>query len=96
MHANLALYAVSTAFAVPVEAITGPSRKKEVCDARHAFAWIMRRHSRMPLRMIGDRIGRNHGTVLHSVGLVEALRATDRFYARSLNHALSLCTPQNP
>ena len=43
-------------------------RKREMCDARHMFCAIMKKHFRYSLKSIGEMVsGRDHTTAIHSI-----------------------------
>jgi len=68
---------VSKYFKVRVSDICGKSKKSKTSNARQAAMYLMRTMFSLPLVNIGDFFGgRNHSTVLHSIGKVEGLLST--------------------
>ncbi|MEX0684094.1 MAG: chromosomal replication initiator protein DnaA [Dehalococcoidia bacterium] len=62
------LEAVSAYFGVPVAAITGKSRSKQIAEARHVAMYLMREDGELALKQVGLLLGhRDHSTVIHGV-----------------------------
>jgi len=64
---------VSTASSVTVEMIKSPSRCEKTRIARQMFCYIAQKRGKWTLVQIGEAIGRNHTTVIHSYRVVETM-----------------------
>ena len=54
-------------FGVTPDGILGPSRRNDIAWARHAAAYLIRKHTGRPLVEIANAMGRgDHGTVINS------------------------------
>ena len=54
-------------FDIPVEMLTGSTRKQEIATARHICMYLCRRLTEAPLKSIGAEFGnRDHTTVIHA------------------------------
>ena len=54
-------------FGVTPDGILGPSRRNDIAWARHAAAYLIRKHTGRPLVEIANAMGReDHGTVMNS------------------------------
>jgi len=54
-------------FGVTPDGILGPSRRNDIAWARHAAAYLIRKHTQRPLIEIANAMGReDHGTVMNS------------------------------
>lgn len=59
---------VCMALEVNVSDVKSQSRNRELADARHIICYILRRHTTLSARQIGNKLGgRDHSTVLGSV-----------------------------
>jgi len=67
----------STATDIPVPAITGSGRKREIVMVRHFLMWHMRRNLRMTLGSVGEVFDRDHTTVIHAITMVHNYIQTD-------------------
>jgi chromosomal replication initiator protein len=62
------LQAVSNYYGVPIPAITGKSRAKQIAEARHIAMYLLREDGELALKQIGLLLGhRDHSTVIHGV-----------------------------
>jgi chromosomal replication initiator protein len=62
------LEACSTYYNVPIQAITGKSRAKQIAEARHIAMYLLREDAELALKQIGLLLGhRDHSTVIHGV-----------------------------
>ena len=69
---------VREACCVPTVAVLGPSRRAEVCWARHVAMWLLKSTGKLTLTQIGEAFGRcDHGTALHSCNKVERIMETE-------------------
>jgi chromosomal replication initiator protein len=59
---------VAKSYGITSKDILSRVRKQEMCDARHTFCAIMRKHFRCSLKSIGEMVsGRDHTTAIHSI-----------------------------
>ena len=69
---------VSEVRGLPLRALTGGRRTREVTVARQLAMYLCRKHCELPLREIALRFGRrDHSTVLHACAVVEEKLASD-------------------
>jgi chromosomal replication initiator protein len=62
------LQSVSSYYGVPIQAITGKSRAKQIAEARHVAMYLLREDGELALKQIGLLLGhRDHSTVIHGV-----------------------------
>jgi len=62
------LQSVSMYYGVPIPAITGKSRAKQIAEARHIAMYLLREDGDLALKQIGLLLGhRDHSTVIHGV-----------------------------
>lgn len=62
------LEACSSYYNVPISAITGKSRAKQIAEARHVAMYLLREDAELALKQIGLLLGhRDHSTVIHGV-----------------------------
>jgi chromosomal replication initiator protein len=74
---------VSQYTGVPVKAIYGNTRKREVVQARQLVHSFAKKHFKMSLENIGFKAGRkDHATVLHSCKTVDNLVDTDKKFRK--------------
>ena len=53
---------------MPVQAIAGKSRAKQIAEARHVAMYLLREDAELALKQIGLLLGhRDHSTVIHGV-----------------------------
>jgi len=65
-------------FGVPVDLLTGPSRRQPVTRARHVSMYLCKSLTNAPLKTIGRSFGgRDHSTVIHACRTVEKRAAAD-------------------
>ncbi len=55
------------------EILLSKSRQKDIVSLRQIYCFICREKYNIELKNIGDRINRNHATVIHSVNKVKDL-----------------------
>jgi len=62
------LESCSSYYNVPIQAITGKSRAKQIAEARHVAMYLLREDAELALKQIGLLLGhRDHSTVIHGV-----------------------------
>ncbi len=62
------LQSCSNYYSVPIQAITGKSRAKQIAEARHVAMYLLREDAELALKQIGLLLGhRDHSTVIHGV-----------------------------
>lgn len=81
------LFAVSEATGVSKEALQNKERKQFLSDARHLFCYMTWKLTSLPLQVIGEKINRNHSSVIHSRNLADVLKETDKTFGRQLEEA---------
>lgn len=65
-------------YQVNPEALSSPSRKKQVAYPRNIYAYLCRRHTQETLQKIAQTIGRSHTTVIYASEMVDKKLKTDR------------------
>lgn len=65
------LDAVSNLYDISPEKIFTTSRKREISDARQMVMYLARKHTKMAVKAIGDRLSRKHATVIHACKNIE-------------------------
>ena len=74
---------VADYFTMPVELISGVSRRKEVARARHIAIYLSKQLTSSSLKTIGLNFnGRDHSTVIHSVHKIEKNIKSDLFFEK--------------
>ena len=77
--------AASRMTGIPVADITGRSRVQRLARVRQAIAYVAaKQDDRMSYPQIGRILGRDHSTILHSIGMAEIFRKRDPEYAKFL------------
>jgi chromosomal replication initiator protein len=72
------LESCSSYFNVPIQAITGKSRAKQIAEARHVAMYLLREDAELALKQIGLLLGhRDHSTVIHGVQKISHLLIND-------------------
>jgi chromosomal replication initiator protein len=65
-------------------------RKREMCDARHMFCAIMKKHFRYSLKSIGEMVsGRDHTTAIHSIQTFNDRYKTEEGYKEFSDRVIS-------
>ena len=67
-------------YQVKTQDIITPSRKQSVVQARQITMYLTQKHTNMSSSQIGNRVGRDHSTVLHSCSLVEKKLGSDKAF----------------
>lgn len=57
---------VSAFYGIETDQLFAKTRKREISDARQMVMYLAKKHTKMPLKAIGTRLGRTHATVLHA------------------------------
>ena len=71
--------AVASHFKIPADDLVGLSRKARIVLARQTLIYLLRKDLGLPLVRIGVLVGgRDHSTIIHSVGKLEKQIETDR------------------
>jgi chromosomal replication initiator protein len=85
---------VAAVFDLTPADLTGPSRIRQVAEARQATAWVLRRAiAAISLQEVGRLLGgRDHTTIIHALAQVERRMADDPYLAAQLYSLL----PQTP
>jgi Bacterial dnaA protein helix-turn-helix len=71
------LYTVCCTYRVPPKAILGERVSAEVVKPRHVLMALARRHTRLSFSQIGERMSRDHTSVLHGARVAQAKYADD-------------------
>jgi chromosomal replication initiator protein len=72
------LESVSSYYSVPILAITGKSRAKQIAEARHVAMYLLREDAELALKQIGLLLGkRDHSTVIHGVQKIARAAISD-------------------
>ena len=74
------LEGVCNFYGLEVAAVAVPSRKVELVKARQQYCKIAKEATKNSLREIGEKIGRDHATVNHSIKQVNDFIETDKAY----------------
>ena len=72
---EIILAAVSEATKIPPEQIEGRCRKDSICEARHLYAYFLRRESGLTYHQIAAIVKRDHSSCHHSVAEIERFRS---------------------
>jgi len=73
-------------FGVTHDGILGPSRRNDIAWARHAAAYLIRKHTGKPLIEIANAMGRgDHGTVMNSCRQVTVRAQTEPAFKAKLD-----------
>ncbi len=81
---------VSEHFDIPVELITGKTRKHHVVLARQVAMFICKELTKSSLKMLGAHFGnRDHTTVIHSCQMIENYLETDPKVQKDVNEIFS-------
>ncbi|HEB61700.1 MAG TPA: chromosomal replication initiator protein DnaA [Bacteroidetes bacterium] len=76
---------ISDFFNIPIEQITGKSRKRNIVIARQLGIYFSKQMTSYSLKQIGSQFGnRDHATVLHSIKTVNNLMDTDTLFAETV------------
>ena len=81
---------VSNYFSVPIPAITGKSRAKQIAEARHVAMYLLREDAELALKQVGLLLGhRDHSTVIHGVQKISHALISDPRLAAQLSEIRS-------
>jgi chromosomal replication initiator protein len=73
------LSVVSKYYDLKTSEVRGKSRKKDIANARHIAAYLLRKELEYPLKRIGEILGgRDHTTIMHSEEKVDRLFSTNQ------------------
>jgi chromosomal replication initiator protein len=75
---------VSKYLNIPIEKIIAKVDNKEVNEARHIAIFCVKKHTVLPIKLIGEFFERNHATVLHSCKVVCNLCDTDKVFEKKV------------
>jgi len=85
------LKAVAEYFNLPVEALCGKSRARDIADARHIAMYLLREDGHLRTTDIGRILGgRDHSTVIHGLRKVESALAIDTQFPRQIAETRAL------
>lgn len=80
--------AVELAFSVTREALLSKRRQRKFSHPRQALYFLLRELTSWSLPQIGDRLGRDHSTVLHGIRQVVLRRALDPVLDHAICHII--------
>jgi chromosomal replication initiator protein len=87
------LQAVSSYYGVPIPAITGKSRAKQIAEARHVAMYLLREDGDLALKQIGLLLGkRDHSTVIHGVQKITHCLISDPRLSAQLSEIRTLAS----
>ena len=72
---------VASVFDVTIHDLTSASRARHIVYARQALMLLLRQHGYLSLAAIGQKLDRDHSTVLHGINAAIMRMATDARYA---------------
>jgi chromosomal replication initiator protein len=88
------LQSVSNYYGVPIPAITGKSRSKQIAEARHIAMYLLREDGELALKQIGLLLGhRDHSTVIHGVQKVTHCLIADPRLSAQLSEIRASVSP---
>ena len=70
-YAEKIIQKVSEYYKIQIKDIKGRSRKREFVKARFISMYLIRNNTSLKLKTIGDIVGRDHTTVLHSLQTIQ-------------------------
>jgi chromosomal replication initiator protein len=70
-YAEKIIEKVSEYYKIQIKDIKGRSRKREFVKARFISMYLIRNNTSLKLKTIGDIVGRDHTTVLHSLQTIQ-------------------------
>jgi len=76
---------VSRYYSIPISALEGRWRKREVVLARQMVMFLLRTYTSMSLKDVGETFNRDHTTVIYSVDTVKDICDTDEKVRRDRN-----------
>ena len=68
------LAAISISTGIPISDIEGRCRKDSICEARHLYAYFLRRELELTYHQIAAIVKRGHSSCHHSVAEIERFR----------------------
>ncbi len=83
---------VSDHFDIPVRAMVGACRSRNVTIARWTAMYLMREITDEPLKEIGKRFNRSHATPLHAWKKIWKKMHRDPNFARQVRELKSMCS----
>jgi chromosomal replication initiator protein len=73
------LSVVAKHYGLKTKEVKGRSRKKEVANARHIAAYLLRKELEYPLKRVGEILGgRDHTTIMHAEDKIDRLFSTNQ------------------
>lgn len=69
---------VSDYYDINPDQIFTKSRKREISDARQMVMYLVKKHTKMPLKAIGARLSRTHATVLYACNAIDERLPLDK------------------
>ena len=84
---------------MPIQAITGKSRAKQIAEARHVAMYLLREDAELALKQIGLLLGhRDHSTVIHGVQKISTYVKTAKGRPPALRNPAQVrsCSTESP
>ena len=79
------LHAVARNFSISINDIRSKNRSKNISSARQILFYLLKKHTLNSLQTIGSFVGgRDHSTVIHSIGKVESIIKSNEYMARKI------------
>lgn len=76
---------VSNLTGIHFDALKSKDRNREIVEARFFYFYRARNLTKIPLRIIGDLVNRNHASVIHGVRMVDECREIKERYNELFN-----------
>ncbi len=77
---------VSDYFKISIEDLKSKTRKKDIATARQVAMFFTKSHTKLPLKIIGDRFGgRDHSAVIHASKAVKTKSENDAIYSKIIS-----------
>ena len=70
-YAEKIIETVSNYYNIQIKDIKGKSRKRQFVKARFISMYLIRNNTELKLKTIGDIVGRDHTTVIHSLQTIQ-------------------------
>jgi chromosomal replication initiation ATPase DnaA len=92
---NEVLHCICEISALTPGNILSRSREGDVVLVRHMYCHILRRCYHFTFKQIGNKLGRDHSTVIHAVNTFESWRVHDRHAKKLYKRALEILQLDN-
>lgn len=71
-------------YGIAIEQIYSKRRDRDIVTCRHLSMYFIRRYTKMSLKSIGERFGRDHTTVIHAIGSVVKFMDIEEDYRKEV------------